>query len=160
MGGLCASDHFLPRSELSLAFLHSVDSLVLRMKVLLAIIFLASSLYMSNAFTLPNFLSFFLDFDDQNKIDDSSQKWNQQNGFIDTQRQSRGGSHESFDPQGYPHHDNEAHHYAEHEPSDVKEQILPVFLIAFFASIVNSLFLFKSVPIPGTATTTLDKAAT
>ena len=123
------------------------------MKVLFAIIFLASSLYISNAFTLPNFLSFFLDFDDQNKIDDSSQKWDHQNGFIDTQRQSRGGSHESFDPQGlsgYPHQDTEAHHYAEDEPSDVTEHILPVFLIAFFASIVNSMFLFKSAPKTGT----------
>ena len=120
------------------------------MKVLLAIIILASSLYISNAFTLPNFLSFFLDFDDQNKIEDSSQEWDHKHGFIDTQRQSRGGSHESFDPQGYPHQDTEAHHYAEDEPSDVTEHIVPVFLIAFFASIVNSLFLFKSAPKPGT----------
>ena len=122
------------------------------MKVLFAIIFLASSLYISTALTLPNFFSFFLDFDEQNKIDDSSQKWDHQNGFIDTQRQSRGGNHESFDPQGlsgYSHQGSEAHHDAEDESSDVTEQILPVFLITFFASIVNSLFLFKSAPKTG-----------
>ena len=119
------------------------------MKVLFAIIFLASSLYISTALTLPNFFSFFLDFDEQNKIDDSSQKWDHQNGFIDTQRQSRGDSHASFH-QGYPQQDTEAHHYAEDETSDVTEHILPVFLIAFCASIVNSLFLFKSAPKTGT----------
>ena len=119
------------------------------MKVLFAIIFLAPILHISNAFTLPNFLSFFLDFDDQNKVDDSSQEWDHQNGFIDTQRQSRGDSHASFH-QGYPQQDTEAHHYAEDETSDVTEHILPVFLIAFFASIVNSMFLFKSAPKTGT----------
>ena len=98
---------------------------------------------MSNAFTLPNFFKLFLDFDRQNEIDDSRPNWDQQ-GFIDTQRQSRGEIHESFDPQEYPHHDNEAHHYPEDEPSDVTEQIVPVFLISFLASMVNSLFLFKS----------------
>ena len=116
------------------------------MRVFFALILLASCMYISYAFTLPNFFKLFLDFDGRNEIDDSRQNWDQQHGFIDTQRQSRGEIHESFVTQGYPHQDNEAHHYAEHEPSDVKEQILPVFLIAFFASIVNSLFLFKSVP--------------
>ena len=71
-------------------------------------------------------------------------------GLLILKDKSRGGSHESFDPQGYPHQDTEAHHYAEDEPSDVTEHILPVFLIAFFASIVNSMFLFKSAPKTGT----------
>ena len=74
-------------------------------------------------------------------------------GLLILKDKSRGGSHESFDPQGlsgYPHHDTEAHQYTEDETSDGTEHILPVFLIAFFASIVNSMFLFKSAPKTGT----------
>ena len=122
------------------------------MKVLFAVIFLASSLYISNAFTLPNFFNLFLNFDNHNEIEDSSQNWDK-HGFIDTQRQSRGESHESYDTEGlsgYQHQDTKTHHYAEDDPSNVTEHILPVFLIAFFASIANSLFLSKSAAKTGT----------
>ena len=124
------------------------------MRVLFALTFLASSLYICNAFTIPNFFNWFLDFEDQNEIDNSSQNWDL-HGSRDTQRQSRGGGHQSFDTQGlsgYQHQHIEGHHYADAEdaPSDLTDHILPVFLIAFCASIVNSLFLFKSVPQKGT----------
>ena len=123
------------------------------MRVLFALIFLASSLYICNAFTIPNFFNWFLDFDDQNKIDNSSRN-RDLDGSTDSQRQSRGGGHESFDTHGLSgyQHQHEGHHYAvaEDAPSDLTDHILPVFLIAFCASIVNSLFLFKSVPQKGT----------
>ena len=126
------------------------------MRVLFALTFLAARLYICNAFTIPNFFNWFLDFDDQNEIDSSSQN-RDLHGFRDTQRQSRGGGHQSFDTQGlsgYQHQHIEGHHYADAEdaPSDLTDHILPVFLIAFCASIVNSLFLFKSVPQKGTNT--------
>ena len=105
------------------------------MRVPFAIIVLALSLHKNNAFKLPKFFSWFLEFDDQNEIEESGHGLN-------TQRQSRGETHESFDNQAFKHQDIGAHHYAEDEPSDVTEHILPVFLIAFGASRVNSLFLF------------------
>ena len=120
------------------------------MRVLFAFTFFASSLFVCNALTIPNFFNWFLDFDDHNEIDDSSQKWDPYGSYDGTQRQSRGG-YQSLDTQelsGYQH--SEAHHYAEDAPSDVTDHILPVFLIAFCASIVNSLFLFKSAAKKGT----------
>ena len=120
------------------------------MRVLFVFTFFASSLYVCNALTIPNLFNWFLDFDDHNEIDDSSQKWDPYGSYDGTQRQSRGDyqSQNTQELSGYQ--QSEAHHYAEDEPSDIKEHILPVFLIAFCASIVNSLFLFKSTAKKGT----------
>ena len=95
----------------------SVDSWTLRMRVLLAFTFFASSLFICNALTIPNLFNWFLDFDDHNEIHDSSQKWEPYGSFDGTQRQSRGG-YQSQNTQELSGYQSGAHHYAEDAPSD------------------------------------------
>ena len=121
------------------------------MRVLFAFTFFVSSLYICNALTIPNLFNLFLDLNDYNEIDDLSQNWDLYGSFDGIQRQSRGGGYQSLNTQGLSgYQQSEAQHYAEDEPSDVTEHILPVFLIAFCASIINTLFLFKSAAKKGT----------
>ena len=136
----------------------SVDSWTLRMRVLFVFTFFASSLYVCNALTIPNFFNWFLDFDDHNEIDDSSQKLDPYGSYDGTQRQSRGDyhSHITHELSGYQHSEAPHYHYAEDDNSDVTDHILPVFLIAFCASIVKSLFLFKSAAKMGTNSCNFD----
>ena len=123
---------------------YPVDIWAFRMRVLFAITFLASSLVICNAFTIPDFFNWILDFDDQNEIDNSIQNWDLY-GSQETQGQSRG--YELFDNQGlsgYQHQHTEGHLQAEDEPSDVIDHILPAFLVAFCTTIINNLLLLKS----------------
>ena len=125
---------------------YPVDIWAFRMRVLFAITFLASSLVICNAFTIPDFFNWFLDVDDQNEIYNSIQNWDLY-GSQESQGQSRGGGYESFDYQGlseYQHQHTEGHLQAEDEPSDVIDHILPAFLVAFCTTIINNLLLLKS----------------
>ena len=110
--------------------------LTVGMRVLFAFTYFSSSLYICHAFTIPNLFNWVLDFIDHNEINESSQN-------RDPRGQSRRGGYQSLNTLS-DYQQSEAHHYTEDGPFDVTEHILPVFLIAFCASIVNSLFLFES----------------